>query len=111
MFLEKYKHIVQTISAAGSYNEDSDQENSGNSGEENFHEKMLMKKIKYIIFFREKIWDVWFSNCASSFLKHNSFLSFGLQSFISENITETFLWKKILYGNIFLIFQAWKIPF
>lgn len=55
MFLEKYKHIVQTISAAGSYNEDSDQENSGNSGEENFHEKMLMKKIKYIIFFREKI--------------------------------------------------------
>lgn len=39
MFLEKYKHIVQSRSAAGSDNEDSDQENSGNSGEENFHEK------------------------------------------------------------------------
>ena len=68
--------------------------------------KIFMKKIKYIIFFLEKIRDVWFSNFASSLLKHNSFLSFGLQSFISGNITETFLWKKNSLWKYFSYFLS-----
>lgn len=51
MISEKCKHVTKNISAADSYNEDSNKENCYNFGGKSFDPKILFKKLKYIILF------------------------------------------------------------